>query len=181
MNEGFSIFGIGNLFNFVAFMFAAQSLLSALGSIQFVSNLFFAKIINGEKITKQSLIATCFIMAGNTLVVIFGSKSNTNNDIEELTRLFFQPPFLIYIATITILVIIFQSLFVVIDLRLKKIVEPKTPPKWMLRFQPLAYALVSAIVGTNTIIMGKAVAGLVENILEGEFSTFTFVFFFFIC
>lgn len=33
-------------------MFAAQSLLVALGSIQFVSNLVFARLVNGEPITK---------------------------------------------------------------------------------------------------------------------------------
>ena len=35
---GISFFVIGSLFNFVSFAFAAQSLLAALGGIQFVSN-----------------------------------------------------------------------------------------------------------------------------------------------
>ena len=35
---------IGNVFNFSAFTFAPQSLTSAMGSLQFVSNVFFGKV-----------------------------------------------------------------------------------------------------------------------------------------
>jgi hypothetical protein len=49
---GWSIYAVGNVLNFVAFMFTAQSLLAALGSVQFVSNLFFATLINQEKVTR---------------------------------------------------------------------------------------------------------------------------------
>merc|ERR1712000_458689 len=62
---GFTIFGLGNVFNFVGFMFAAQSLLVALGSIQFVSNLLFARLVNKEPITNKSLLATVIIVIGN--------------------------------------------------------------------------------------------------------------------
>jgi magnesium transporter len=51
---GWSLFGLGNVLNFVAFMFAAQSLCAALGSVQFVSNLIFAKFINHETISGVS-------------------------------------------------------------------------------------------------------------------------------
>ena len=46
------MFAFGNIFNFIGFMFAAQSLLVGLGSIQFVSNLLFAHFVNKESITK---------------------------------------------------------------------------------------------------------------------------------
>jgi len=49
---GFFIFALGNILNFTGFMFAAQSLCSALGSIQFVTNLIFATLINHEVVTK---------------------------------------------------------------------------------------------------------------------------------
>jgi magnesium transporter len=54
---GFFIFALGNILNFCGFMFAAQSLCSALGSVQFVSNLIFATIINREVVTKVCLQA----------------------------------------------------------------------------------------------------------------------------
>ena len=41
---GSIFFVIGNIFNFISFSFAPQSLLAALGSAQFVSNVFFGKM-----------------------------------------------------------------------------------------------------------------------------------------
>ena len=54
--------------------------------------------------------------------------------------------------------------------------SPTKPPIWMERYQPIAYAAVSAIIGTNSIIIGKACAGLLKNAFHGDTSTFTFSF-----
>lgn len=45
---GTFFFVSGSLLNFVSFSFAAQSLLAALGSAQFISNVFFGRFILGE-------------------------------------------------------------------------------------------------------------------------------------
>eukprot|EP00955_Chlamydomonas_euryale_P039037 351281-Chlamydomonas_euryale.AAC.12 len=46
---GMAVFIIGNVLNFASFAFAAQSLLAALGSVQFVANVVFASLVLKEK------------------------------------------------------------------------------------------------------------------------------------
>jgi hypothetical protein len=50
---GVAVFSIGNILNFISFGYAAQSLLAALGSVQFVSNVFFAYLMLNEVVTKR--------------------------------------------------------------------------------------------------------------------------------
>lgn len=61
---GIALFAGGNVFNFVSFGFAAQSLLAALGSVQFVSNVVFARLVLKEAVTWRVLGATALIVAG---------------------------------------------------------------------------------------------------------------------
>ena len=60
---------------FASFGFAAQSLLAALESVQFVSNVVFAYYIHGEKITRRICLSTLAIVVGNVLVVSFSSHN----------------------------------------------------------------------------------------------------------
>ena len=55
---GILLFVIGNICNFLAFNYAAQSLLAALGSIQFVSNVFFTYFILHHSLTSRALFGT---------------------------------------------------------------------------------------------------------------------------
>uniref|UniRef100_A0A2P2M6I6 Probable magnesium transporter n=1 Tax=Rhizophora mucronata TaxID=61149 RepID=A0A2P2M6I6_RHIMU len=48
---GILFFFIGNCLNFISFGYAAQSLLAALGSIQFVSNIAFAYFVLNKMVT----------------------------------------------------------------------------------------------------------------------------------
>ena len=155
-------------------MFAAQSLLAALGSIQFVTNLFFAKFINKETITKKAMIATVIIIIGNIIIVLFGSKKTQNYDFEELKDLLFAKPFVIYIIFITTAVIVLQAIYMycshLITNKYEK--EGVEIPKLIIRFMPIAYAAVSAIIGTNSIIFGKVLSGLLSFVFRGDFTVF---------
>lgn len=56
---GTLVFVIGNLMNFVSMSFAPLSLLAALGSVQFLSNLFFSVIILKTKVCGEMLQTVC--------------------------------------------------------------------------------------------------------------------------
>lgn len=58
---GFVFFTGGNALNFVSFGFAAQSLLAALGAVQFVSNVIFARFLLKEPMTWRVIGATVVI------------------------------------------------------------------------------------------------------------------------
>ncbi|CAK9142206.1 unnamed protein product [Ilex paraguariensis] len=48
---GILFFAVGNCLNFISFGYAAQSLLAALGSIQFVSNIAFAYFVLNKTVS----------------------------------------------------------------------------------------------------------------------------------
>ena len=73
---GIALFAGGNILNFVSFGFAAQSLLAALGSVQFVSNVFFARFVLKEVITPRVVGATALIVLGCVLLVSFGNHQS---------------------------------------------------------------------------------------------------------
>eukprot|EP01094_Clydonella_sp_ATCC50884_P019014 TRINITY_DN3625_c0_g2_i1.p1 TRINITY_DN3625_c0_g2~~TRINITY_DN3625_c0_g2_i1.p1 ORF type:complete len:351 (-),score=105.25 TRINITY_DN3625_c0_g2_i1:173-1225(-) len=164
---GFTIFAIGNVLNFVGFMFTAQSLCAALGSVQFVTNLVFATLINKETATVRDFLATGFIMAGNVVIVIFGSKDSKTNTISDLYDLLIRPQFLVYLIVIAILVVVLEAGYWFAMWRISRTGETHAP-ELLLRFVPFAYAMVSAVIGTNSVILGKASAGLAKEALAGN-------------
>merc|ERR1712137_617999 len=170
---GFAIFGLGNVFNFVGFMFAAQSLLVALGSIQFVSNLIFARLVNKEPITPKALVATVVIIIGNIIIVSTGNKTSDTYDLSQLLDLFLRPAFLTYIITIFVCVVILQSVYWVFLYRYIPRTEEPNPA--VLKFMPIAYAATSAMIGTCSVTIGKALSGLLLQAFEpstpGELKT----------
>lgn len=175
---GFSIFAVGNVMNFVAFMFAAQSLCAALGSVQFVSNLFFAAFINHETVRRRDVAATSGIIVGNVIIVIFGSKDSENYTLDELWDLLLRPQFIIYMAFLVGLVAVLQILYwaAVLYLKHRYETDDAEEPELALqhnrleaaaqRYIPFAYAAVSAIIGTNSILLGKMSAGLIVQMTQ---------------
>ena len=80
---GIALFALGNVFNFVSFGFAAQSLLAALGSVQFVSNVVFARLVLKEAVTWRVLCATALIVTGESKQVPFSFKERGEKAREE--------------------------------------------------------------------------------------------------
>jgi drug/metabolite transporter (DMT)-like permease len=73
---GIIFFAVGNCLNFMSFAYAAQSLLAALGSIQFVSNIAFAYVVLNKTISVKVMVATTFIVFGNVFLVSFGNHQS---------------------------------------------------------------------------------------------------------
>eukprot|EP00906_Rhabdomonas_costata_P009845 RCo013880 len=65
-----TLFAAGNLLSFASFAYAAQSLLAALGSVQFLSNVVFAAVLLQEHPTAATLGGTLVVTVGNALAVV---------------------------------------------------------------------------------------------------------------
>mmetsp|Transcript_2215 Transcript_2215/g.3936 ORF Transcript_2215/g.3936 Transcript_2215/m.3936 type:complete len:399 (-) Transcript_2215:322-1518(-) len=164
---GFLIFFSGNIFNFVGFMFGAQSLLVALGSVQFVSNLLFARFINKENITRRSVIATCAIVLGNVFIVVFGSKDDNTYGLEGLKCLVTTNiPFIIYFCFKIVCTICMQALYMFINRKIMK--SPSTTPDGFAKFVPFAFAAVSTMIGSTSVGIGKSESGIVLVQFSGQ-------------
>ena len=95
---GFAVFKLSNLLNFVAFAFAAQSLLAALASVQFVSNVVFSTWVLKEKSSMSMLVGIGCIIVGITLLVLFGATSSAEYSSQKLTRMLGATNFVVYIV-----------------------------------------------------------------------------------
>lgn len=85
---GMLLFVAGNVLNFLSFAFAAQSLLAALAVVQFVANVVFARLINGEVATRRVLCATGVVIVGCVLLVAFGNHESPVMDADDLRHLY---------------------------------------------------------------------------------------------
>ena len=70
--------------------FASQSLLTGLGSVQFISNLVFVVLVLREKVPLRCILATFLIVAGNVILVVFGSKTSPKYTVSQLAALYRQ-------------------------------------------------------------------------------------------
>jgi len=64
MTLGWSIFGVGNLLRFAAMRFAAQMVLSGLGSLQFVMIPVVSNFLLGDKYTWEAFVSIVIILGG---------------------------------------------------------------------------------------------------------------------
>ena len=163
---GSMLFVFGNIVNFVSFSFAAQSLLAAIGSAQFVSNVFFSKIILGETITRRTVYATCAILMGNVLVVYsfsHGSASDTDMllSTDEVIKKFDRG----YLCFLGGLIVIFCScryMFV----RIKRKVDAGEYVQYANRILPTAYAAYSAVLGSQSVLLAKCLSILLRVAMD---------------
>ena len=115
---GTFVFVAGSLLNFVSFGFAAQSLLAALGSAQFISNVFFGKVVLGEEVTRSTLLATFIIILGNAIVVNFSSHTSVVYTADDLIS-FYDGDFNGYAGCMIVLAIASRFIYKRIDDRVK--------------------------------------------------------------
>jgi hypothetical protein len=182
---GFIIFALGNVGNFASFSLAPQSLLASLGSVQFLTNVAFSYFILGTKITFWVIWGTGLILVGNTLVVIFSSKSSGSYTISELLKLYIAPTYSAYLSVLAVglLVLYFvhnyckneQQRYILLKHALQ---NPFTVPDYILKLEAISYALISGFVGTQSVILAKSSSELLKQTFQGinQFSSpFTYI------
>lgn len=108
---GMLIFALGNCLNFISFGYAAQSLLAALGSVQFISNVAFAYFVLEEKVTGRVLLATALIVFGNIFLVGFGNHQSPVFTPEQLMDKYTNHIFLLYCLGLLLIVALNHSLY----------------------------------------------------------------------
>jgi drug/metabolite transporter superfamily protein YnfA len=148
------VFVVANLANFASFAFAAQSLLAALGSIQFVSNVAFARLVNKERITPHTVVGTLIIVAGCVTLVLFGPHDSPSYTVDELMALYGNAAYISYLCVGAAVVIGSYIAYWWIKRRRQTRVLG-------------LYVLFSAIVGTQSVLYGKSLSLLFRASLAG--------------
>lgn len=156
------LFAIGNIANFASFAFAAQSLLSALGCIEFVSNVAFSKFVNKEKISRFVLAGTVVIVAGCVVIVSFGSHESPTYTASELQELYKNPGIIIYLSVGAVVAVAAYTIYRIGKRRVGGLSGQPLFGPWA-RWLPICYALFSGIPGTLSVLYGKSLSLLLRS------------------
>ncbi|KAK4272268.1 hypothetical protein QN277_020850 [Acacia crassicarpa] len=157
---GIVFFILGNCLNFISFGYAAQSLLAALGSVQFVSNIAFAYFVLKKVVTVKVLIATGFIVLGNIFLVAFGNHQSPVYTPEQLAEKYTNVAFLMYIIVLILVVAVLHTIYRRGGLLLA-LAGQDLRPYWHLLL-PFSYAVVSGAVGSCSVLFAKSLSNLLR-------------------
>lgn len=157
---GIMFFAFGNCLNFISFGYAAQSLLAALGSIQFVSNIAFAYFVLNKMVTVKVLIATTFIVLGNIFLVAFGNHQSPVFTPEQLADKYSNIAFLLYCLILVLVVALHHYIYRRGEL-LVSIPGRELKPYWQMLL-PFSYAIVSGAIGSCSVLFAKSLSNLLR-------------------
>ncbi|ESW23687.1 hypothetical protein PHAVU_004G068100 [Phaseolus vulgaris] len=157
---GIVFFFLGNCLNFISFGYAAQSLLAALGSVQFVSNIAFAYFVLNKMVTVKVLVATAFIVLGNVFLVAFGNHQSPVYTPEQLTEKYTNIAFLLYLLALISIVALHHSIYKRGELLLA-VSGHDLRPYWSMLL-PFSYAIVSGAVGSCSVLFAKSLSNLLR-------------------
>ncbi len=160
---GASILLVGSICTFVSFSYAPQSMLAALGSVQFLSNVFFARFVLSEQITPRVILATCIIIAGQVVIVVYSPHKTREYDAHSLIALYDR----IFLTYMGVLVVVGGGLIFTYRHYRKRMVEGRELPHTD-TVLPVTYAMTSAMVGTFSVLQAKCLSELLRRTLRGD-------------
>ncbi|KAJ6793931.1 putative magnesium transporter NIPA8 [Iris pallida] len=164
---GILFFAVGNCLNFFSFAYAAQSLLAALGSVQFVSNIAFAYFVLSKTVTIKVMVATTFIVFGNIFLVSFGNHQSPVYTPEQLSKKYSNLVFLLYCLTLVLVVAINHYIYRKGEAHLSLSGQDFTPYWRMLL--PFSYATVSGAVGSCSVLFAKSLSNMLRLTMSSNY------------
>ncbi|GMY12936.1 probable magnesium transporter NIPA8 [Fagus crenata] len=164
---GIVIFLLGNCLNFISFGYAAQSLLAALGSIQFVSNIAFAYVVLHKMVTVKVLVATAFIVLGNVFLVAFGNHQSPVYTPEQLAEKYSNITFLLYCLILILVVALHHSIYRRGE-HMLAVPGQDLRPYWHMLL-PFSYAIVSGAVGSCSVLFAKSLSNLLRLAMYNDY------------
>ncbi|XP_061349032.1 probable magnesium transporter NIPA8 [Gastrolobium bilobum] len=157
---GIIFFFLGNCLNFISFGYAAQSLLAALGSVQFVSNIAFAYFVLNKRVAVKVLVATAFIVLGNIFLVAFGNHQSPVYTPEQLAEKYTNIAFLFYLLALISIVVLHHTIYKRGEFLLA-VSGHDLKPYWNMLL-PFSYAIVSGAVGSCSVLFAKSLSNLLR-------------------
>lgn len=164
---GILFFFLGNCLNFISFGYAAQSLLAALGSVQFVSNIAFAYFVLNKLVTVKVLAATAFIVLGNVFLVAFGNHQSPVYTPEQLAEKYSNITFLFYCLILMLIVAFHHAVYRRGEL-LIAVSGQELRPYWHMLL-PFSYAIVSGAVGSCSVLFAKSLSNLLRLAMSSNY------------
>lgn len=152
----------GAIADFAVLPFAPQSLLAPLATTTLVFNVAMANVLSQERPTCVNIAATCTILAGTVLVVVFGDRCSPTYRSDVLVRQFGEPWMIAYIIAVSVFLLCGVAASVVLDRRADAAHLPMTSRKQV----AFVMAAVGGIFGGNTILCAKTLGELIKTSID---------------
>ncbi|WRX15184.1 Magnesium transporter NIPA - like 5 [Theobroma cacao] len=142
---------IGEVANFVAYVYAPAVLVTPLGALSIIVSAFLAHFMLKERVQKMGIVGCVSCIVGSVVIVIHAPQEHTPSSVLEIWTLATQPAFLIYVAatlsTVLALVLHFEPHYGQTNL--------------------LVYLGICSLMGSLTVVSIKAIGIAIKLTLDG--------------
>ncbi|KAL6504920.1 hypothetical protein OROHE_023678 [Orobanche hederae] len=142
---------IGELANFVAYMYAPAVLVTPLGASSIIVSAVLAHFLLKEKLRKLGILGCILCVVGSTIIVLHAPGEHSISSVEEIWELAIQPAFLLYTASVVAVVLV-----------LVLYCEPRYG-----QTNIMVYLGVCSVIGSLTVMSIKAIGIAIKLTLEG--------------
>ncbi|XP_022989055.1 probable magnesium transporter NIPA6 isoform X1 [Cucurbita maxima] len=148
---GMVIMIIGEVANFVAYIYAPAVLVTPLGALSIIVSAVLAHFLLKERLQKMGVVGCLSCIVGSVIIVIHAPQERTPDSVEEIWNLATQPAFLVYLAATASLVLVLMLYF-----------EPRYG-----HVNILVYLGICSLMGSLTVMSIKAIGIAIRLTLEG--------------
>ncbi|XP_022748116.1 probable magnesium transporter NIPA6 isoform X2 [Durio zibethinus] len=142
---------IGEVANFVAYVYAPAVLVTPLGALSIIVSACLAHFMLKERIQKMGIVGCVSCIVGSVVIVIHAPQEHTPISVQEIWTLATQPAFLIYVATTLSIVLALVLYF-----------EPRYG-----QTNILVYLGICSLMGSLTVVSIKAIGIAIKLTLDG--------------
>ena len=175
---GTAIFAIASILNFVAFGFAPAAVLAPLESVQFVSNLMFARFVNKEHVSLRMCAGSGLVITGTIVAIVVGPSSVAKLSIADLKALWIEPAWIGYLVGVAAAF----TACMVVHMHYQRQLDAGRKLRGYRVVLPFTFALSSAFVGSQAVVHAKTMSELVELVFTiGPLGLLSSWFFYFAC
>jgi len=154
-------FVLASIVNFAAFGLAPAAVLAPLESVQFVSNLLFARFVNHMNVTRRMVGGSSLIVFGTILAIAFGPSRVLQFSVDDLVGFWTGTDWVVYLILNFSLFLVTQSLHIVYE---RADVAGKDLP-YAATIRPVTFGLSSALLGSHCVVQAKCMSELFEIFL----------------
>ncbi|KAG9444204.1 hypothetical protein H6P81_015544 [Aristolochia fimbriata] len=142
---------VGEIANFVAYIFAPAVLVTPLGALSIIVSAVLAHFILNEKLQRMGILGCVLCIVGSTIIVLHAPEEKSPSSVEEIWTLATQPAFLLYTAS---------AIAVVLVLTLH------CAPRYG-QTNIMIYLGICSVIGSLTVMSIKAIGIAIKLTLEG--------------
>lgn len=142
---------IGEVANFVAYVFAPAVLVTPLGALSIIVSAVLAHFMLKERLPKLGILGCVSCIVGSVVIVLHAPQEQSPTSVEQIWALATQPAFMIYVAASVSIVAVLILQF-----------EPRYGQS-----NVLVYLGICSLIGSLTVVSIKAIGIAIKLTVEG--------------